>query len=175
MFSGVSHPESSRQAKTTAAATDYIQTSPPRVFIYYSFIPPFSFLTKHSSLLSLCSRLCQTTLRLRVTVLLGRLVFSCCEQLYPRRLSLLRLFLWVFSLHAPHFLNSPPRSIPLIFPFPRSLCAPKSYKDLHVVWLLSGRHCNVCIYESCGSLGQPYYMCCSKCHCLCDSEWKTTF
>lgn len=116
-FPDVSHPESSRRAKTAAAATDYIQTSPPRVFIYYSFIPPFSFLTKHSSLLSSpCRRLGLTTLRLRGYCPLTRfLLFRAALSLPSLISSAVSLG---FSLHVPHFLNSSLGSIPLIFPFP---------------------------------------------------------
>lgn len=69
---------------------------------------------------ALCCQLCQTTLWLRVTVLLRWLDFFCLCLLCVCSLSIwfLQLFLWVFSLCAPHFLNSLSRSISLIFSFP---------------------------------------------------------
>lgn len=178
MFSGVSHPEFSRQAKTTAAATDYIQTSPPRVFIYYSFIPPFSFLTKHSSLLSLLPPLPNNPATLGYCpsrppsfLLLWVALSSPSLYLIPSAVSVGFFFTCASLSQLPSQINT------LDFSFlSLPLCTQvvqRSPCSLAAVW--TWLRCLHLVNESCGSLGQQYYMCCSKCHCLCDSEWKTTF
>lgn len=111
MFSRFSHPEPSRQVKTATATKDYFKSS-PKVFIYNSFIPPFSvlpitFITSLSA-----ADYCQTTLQLPVT---GHLSLTCfllslTQQLCVDCLSVcfLQPFLW-FSLS-----QLLPRSIYLI-------------------------------------------------------------